>query len=39
MLKVFFDYRDEVHYEFLPTNQIVNSLIVMRRLRDAIRRK
>ena len=42
MLTVFFDYRGVVHFEYLPTGQTVNSqyyLGVMRRLRDAVRRK
>ena len=42
MLTVFFDYRGVVHSEYLPPGQIVNKdyyLGVMRRLRDAIRRK
>ena len=42
LLTVFFDYRGVVHHEFLPTGQTVNKeyyLSVMRRLREAIRRK
>nr|APL98296.1 truncated putative DD34D transposase [Bactrocera tryoni] len=42
MLIVFFDIRGVVHYEYVPTGQTVNKeyyLGVMRRLRDAIRRK
>ena len=38
MLTVFFDYRDVVHYKFLPNGQIVNKeyyLSVMRHLREA----
>jgi len=41
-LTVFFDYRDVIHYEFLPAGKTVNKdyyLEVMRRLRNAIRRK
>ena len=39
MMKVFFDFRGVVHYEFLPPRQTVNKeyyLSVMRRLREAI---
>ena len=42
LLTVFVDYRGVVHHEFLPTGQTVNKeyyLSVMRRLREAIRRK
>lgn len=42
LLTVFFDIRGIVHYEFLPAGQTVNKeyyLAVMKRLRDAIRRK
>ena len=41
-LTVFFDYRGVVHQEFLPYGRTVNKeyyLVVMRRLREAIRRK
>ncbi|XP_028047733.1 protein GVQW3-like [Monomorium pharaonis] len=42
MLTVFFDYGGVVHYEYLPTGRTINKeyyLGVMRRLRDAVRRK
>ena len=42
MLTVFFDFRGEVHYEFLPPCQTVNKkyfLSAKRRLREAIRLK
>ena len=42
MMTVFFDFRDVVHYEFLPPRPTVNKeyyLSVIRRLREAIRRK
>ena len=41
-MTVFFDFRAEVHYEFLPPRQTVTKeyyLSVMRRLREAIRLK
>ena len=42
MLIVFFDYLGVVHFEYVPEGQTVNKeyyLTVLRRLRDAIRRK
>ena len=42
MLRVFFDYRGVLHYEFLPPGRTVDEeyyLSVMRRLREAIRLK
>jgi len=42
LLTVFFDYNGVVHHEFLPQGRTVNKeyyLEVMRRLRDAIRKK
>lgn len=42
MLEVFFDYKGLIHYEFIPEGRAVNKELyveVLRRLRDAIRRK
>lgn len=42
MLEVFFDHKGLIHYEFIPEGQTVNKelyLEILRRLRDAIRRK
>ena len=42
MLIVFFDYRGVVHHEFVPEGQTINKeyfMVVLRRLREAIRRK